>query len=293
MIVVKLQGGLGNQMFQYAAGKALSEHSGKELKIDLSYLEQNKKQIEVFVSRPYELKLFPNIREDAGNFSTQNIGKAFRLFTFLRKKKLLDVFTESTMAYEPSFFRLKTPVLIDGFFQNEQYFLPFKSAILHAFQFPSLSGKDPNNLILQDISHTMSVAVHVRRGDYLNNLILQHHGLCSKEYYTAAIERINKQYPGAKFYFFSDDIAWVKKELQQLVVHSFLVEGNEGRNAWKDMLLMSKCKHQIIANSSFSWWGAWLNTNTEKTVIAPEHWFANKVLQDQTKDICPSSWIRI
>lgn len=293
MVFVKLKGGLGNQMFQYAAGKALSEHLKTKLKIELSHFIENPEQVDVFVARPYALNIFPNIIERTVVLSKKTEHRIYKKLRNIFIKRIVQIYNEASMAFDPLFFKLKSPVILEGFFQNQDYFINFEEIIRHSFEFPSIQVHDKNFEILSNIETENSISVHVRRGDYLNNLILQYHGVCEKDYYIMAIERISVKLESPFFYFFSDDPGWVKTNLMPFVSNGRIVQGNTEKNSWKDMMLMSYCKHNILSNSSFSWWSAWLNSNRNKTVIAPKNWFANEKLKEQAKDICPDSWIRI
>lgn len=143
--------------------------------------------------------------------------------------------------------------------------------------------------LAEKIKDQITVSVHIRRGDYLQGNNLNYHGICGMDYYQNAIEYLQKKEKNLTFVFFSDDIERVKENFA--MGSAYFVDRNVGKDAWQDMQLMSLCKHNIIANSSFSWRGAWLNANPEKIVIAPKHWFANPELTDQ--DIVPESWIRL
>jgi hypothetical protein len=297
MIIVKLQGGLGNQMFQYAAAKALAIKYSCALLLDLSFLEQRATQItEGFTNRQYELGIFNNI---AQNFVDDVVRKQFTVVS--QKKQWLQrlgfsypkIYIEPSFEFNENLFKQKPPVLLEGYWQSEQYFIKEAAAIKKAFSFPALVAMDENNAVLSAISAGCSVAVHVRRADYLHPAIAAQHGTCSEAYYKEAIQNIQSSFPSAIFYFFSDDAAWVKKTFTDHLPKAVLVKNNTGANSWKDMYLMSKCRHQIIANSSFSWWGAWLNDEPGKIVIAPKRWFADTKRNEATGDLIPANWMRL
>jgi len=148
-----------------------------------------------------------------------------------------------------------------------------------------------NNEISKIMQDTNSVSIHIRRGDYIANPItFQYHGLCSMEYYKKAIQYINENINRPIFFFFSDEIDWVKDNLK-IPKDCYFIDHNKMENDYLDLWLMSQCKHNIIANSSFSWWGAWLNTNKEKIVIAPKKWFNNAAID--TTDLIPEEWLII
>jgi Glycosyl transferase family 11 len=280
-------------MFQYAAGRALAEQKQEKLKIDLSFLMMNKMQNGDFVARPYELGLFPEVNEQTVDVEQLHLPSIVRRI----KKKLqigqFPVYHEPTFQFTSALSELELPVLIDGYWQSEKYFIAYEELIRRIFRFPTFSSADESNALLSELKQLNAVSVHVRRGDYLNSQILQLHGLCSLSYYQTAIAYIQAKFPDAVFCFFSDDIEWVKQELVQLTPNYRIAEGNGGTNAWKDMCLMSNCKHHIIANSSFSWWGAWLNPDAEKTVIAPKQWFNTTDAYYATTDLLPDRWMKM
>jgi hypothetical protein len=144
-----------------------------------------------------------------------------------------------------------------------------------------------NEELFENIITHNSVALHVRRGDYLTNTsAANYHGVCSLLYYQKAIDLLSSQYSNLYFYVFSDDIKWAESNLTIPFPTTFIGH-NFGDQSFQDLRLISRCKHQIIANSSFSWWGAWLNSYENKTVIAPKKWFLNN---KKTESLFPPSW---
>jgi hypothetical protein len=177
--------------------------------------------------------------------------------------------------------------LIDGYWQTENYLIDIKDTILNDFQLKLPLRNELKEIALK-ISDSNSVSIHIRRGDYAQDKKTNaHHGTCSLEYYQEAIKLITEKIQNPIFYIFSDDIEWVKENLK-INYPKYHVEGNKG---FEDMELMKNCKHNIIANSSFSWWAAWLNTNKEKIIIAPKNWLNNPKFD--TSDVVPNSWIKI
>lgn len=289
MIIVKLMGGLGNQMFQYAAGRCLSYLHKTELKFDLSFLnaDPNSK----YTKRDFELEVF-NIdplvasENDLKRFQPLERGKITR--TLMRKLPILYskvIANESGHAFMKEFYSYPKDVYLNGYWQSEYYFEPVAGVLRKEFTL-----KDPlrgENLELANrIGNCNSVSLHVRRGDYVNNKeVNEFHGACSPDYYYEAIQHI-KQKGDVEFFVFSDDMEWAKENLKAEKI-TFVTQKNPG---YIDMHLMSLCKHNIIANSSFSWWGAWLNPNPSKIVIAPKKWFADPARY--TPDIYPEKWIK-
>ncbi|OGU16102.1 MAG: hypothetical protein A2X61_13405 [Ignavibacteria bacterium GWB2_35_12] len=290
MIITKLIGGIGNQMFQYAAGKALAEHRGVELKLDIS-------DFQFYTNRWFSLNHF-NINadiasdEEISKFIGKNKSKSLmllrerigRLLPLKRRK----IYYEHHFHYDEGFFNLPSNIYINGYWQSEKYFKDIKSIILN-----DLSFKEPleglNNEISVKILSSNSVSIHIRRGDYVTNKITHlTHGVCGIEYYINAINYISKHLEEPHFFIFSDEPDWAKTNLRTSFPISF-VNHNSGQNDFEDMRLLSLCRHHIIANSSFSWWGAWLCRNENKIVIAPQKWF-NEYKAD-TKDLYPEDWI--
>ncbi|MEI7620361.1 MAG: alpha-1,2-fucosyltransferase [Candidatus Falkowbacteria bacterium] len=290
MIITKLTGGLGNQMFQYAVGRAVAERNKTNLKIDLSGYEH---QIGI-TPRQYELFLF-NIQEDFSTLEENKKIKGLELNGFL--KRLLNklhvrlgssnYIIEKHHNFDPTILKLEDGVYLEGYWQTEKYFSDIADIIRLEF---TLKDKY-NNLnpeILNKIDSYNSVSMHIRRGDYVSNQeTSEYHGICSLEYYRKAISLIAEKSPNPVVFIFSDDLKWCEENLK-IDWPIVFVEGNKG---YEDLIMMSRCKHNIIANSSFSWWGAWLNNNPSKMVIAPAEWFADKSIN--TTDVVPESWTKI
>lgn len=289
MIVVKLMGGLGNQMFQYAAGRCLSYLYKTDLKLDLSFL--NADSGNAYTQRKFELHVF-NInafiatQSDLDFFNKLNSNSIIN--TLHRKLPILFsslTANENGHHFHKEFFSYPKNTYLNGFWQSQNYFLQIRDLLLNEFTLRENLSED----VLKNrdkITQTNSVSLHIRRGDYVSNKnALDFHGLCSIEYYNSAIEHIVARKDAVNLFVFSDDMTWVKQHLKTNCNVNY-IEQNE---AFVDLHLMSLCKHNIIANSSFSWWGAWLNTNTEKMVIAPKKWFANT----NAPDIYPDEWIKM
>jgi len=296
MIVSNLAGGLGNQMFQYACARTLA----LDLTLPLKFTVDTFRQFDSYhqgpeLERVFGLKLdvpdHVELRRLVGVGRTHPKVRrliAQRPFSWLGKSKFLS---------EPDFryWSKLRPLAIDGaylhgYWQSEKYFSDHADLIRADFTpRAALSGK--NLALAQMIANRHSISIHVRRGDYVSNAkTLATHGTCSPEYYFMAIEIILQKFPGARLIAFSDDPQWVSQVLLPRYPELVLVDHNNGLDSYNDMRLMSMCQHHIIANSSFSWWGAWLNPSQDKVVIAPRDWFL-KVTDD--RDLIPTSWIRI
>lgn len=290
-------GGLGNQMFQYAFARSLSIKNNTSLRLDLSFL-LNRNQPKGFTYRKYELNVFKidtTIIQDSDlkpfNLESLNgMEKSYykTLAFFNNPKKIL----ESGFNYDKAYLDSSKFLYLDGYWQSEKYFKDYREQIVKDFSF----AEDPNTYysgLISEAKRAHSVAVHFRRGDYVGNQSTsEFHGACSLEYYAKAMNYLTTQLKKeVHFFMISDDINWVKEHFTPKNNFTF-IENNMG-DAYEDMRLMSMCKHNIIANSSFSWWGAWLNLNPNKVVIAPKEWFAEPKMQSQTQDLIPSTWIKM
>jgi hypothetical protein len=294
MIIVELQGGLGNQMFQYACGKALSLKHNQKLLIDSSLLGPTKAETKDFMQRDYELAVFKLNAEVVG----KQLLKSFEDSSFYKKtRKLLKLpykkcYHEIPGEGASQLDKITSPVLLKGYWQSEQYFLDYKKEIRRDFAFQP----DPIGEIegaLNQINKTNSVSVHFRRGDYLSNPVAKKVlGPLDIGYYAGAIKKIQNELGNPFFYIFSDDPEWVKKNLPLSKNYKIMEEFQYNKPHY-DLLLMSNCKHHIIANSSFSWWGAWLNADPKKIVIAPNRWFADEQMNKNSTYLVPREWIKL
>lgn len=292
MVISQIIGGFGNQMFQYAAGRALSLRNHSALALDISgfdnyELHQGFELDRVF-NHSFEIASKTDVRKVLGWQSSAIIRRIVsrRPFaTFCRKRFVV----EPHFYYWPGINDLKTDCYLAGYWQSEKYFADAARQIRADFTF-RLPMEDKNAELAKQICQVNAVSLHVRRGDYVNNLkTAATHGLCSLDYYLASIRHVAERVQQPHFFIFSDDIAWVQGNLK-IDFPCVYVQHNRGADSYNDMRLMSMCRHHIIANSSFSWWGAWLNPSAEKIVTAPKKWFAN---QTNVIDLFPSGWITL
>jgi len=291
MIITKLIGGLGNQMFQYATGKALALRHSVDVKVDVSSLNLDSEGI--YTQRKYELSIFnkpiqiatANEKENYLGENSSNITRKIKkLFPYLANTYYA---LEKGSQYHKEFLKYPKSTYLNGFWQSELYFKNIETIIKNDFTF-NQNIIDINKDLVSKIESCNSISLHVRRGDYVQNKITnQFHGLCSLEYYNDAIRYIEMKIKNIEIFVFSDDISWCKENLKYNLPIHFM----DTTDAHSDLYLMTKCKHNIIANSSFSWWGAWLNTNKEKIVIAPKQWFVKQSVI--TQDIIPAQWIKL
>jgi hypothetical protein len=295
MIIVKIWGGLGNQMFQYAFGKVLSQKNGSELKLDTSHFSKVQTGETL---RPFKLSVFPLLEYTiATNEDIRRCVKEFR-FEFLNKlyKKINALFpsfnkyyvTEGSVDIIKNGLTLNEAVYLEGYWQSEDYFADYRDEIIKCFKLEGAEGVDELLGQVNEITELDSVSIHIRRGDYVTNKQANfYHGVCSLDYYENSVLKITDKLKSdkLKFFIFSDDIDWCKQNLKLTNPHEYVVTNED----YHDMYLMSRCKHNIIANSSFSWWAAWLNENSSKIVIAPKNWFVNT----DVGDLLPKTWLKI
>jgi hypothetical protein len=292
MIISQIIGGLGNQMFQYAAGRALSLERNQPLLLDIARfagygLHQGFELERVFL-RQVKIATKAEVYSILGWQSLPGIKRVLArpcMTAFLRDGFVV----EPHFHYWPEINQVPNDCYLVGHWQSEKYFQKHSSKIRADFTFKlPLSGKNAD--IAEQIGRVNAVSLHVRRGDYVKNpKTTATHGLCSLDYYHTAIRYIYETVEQPYFFIFSDDMAWVKEHLK-IDAPCQYVDHNQGKESFNDMHLMSLCKHHIIANSSFSWWGAWLNSSPEKIVIAPNKWFAN---QNNIKDLLPNDWVTL
>lgn len=291
MIIVKIIGGLGNQMFQYAFARSISLRNNIEFRIDITGFKTYK-------LREYKLNNLSICENIASLIELQKFNdrapNKFKLLLNLEKIKIYykrsRIVEKYPFKFDQNMFHVKDNSYLIGYWQNENYFKKYRDIILKDFTVKApLSGK--NYEVSHMISEANSVSIHIRRGDYANdNSTNMTHGLCDINYYIRSIHLINQNVCSPYFFIFSDDIDWAKENLKG-IKQIYFVEHNSEENDYEDMRLMSLCNHNIIANSSFSWWGAWLNTNPSKIVIAPQKWFNDP--NRSADGIIPAEWLKI
>ena len=283
MIVTKIIGGLGNQLFQYAVARHLAYIYNTVVRIDTSLFNN-------YRVHQYSLHHF-NLKGEIIWQGEDTRGFIRRLFMrLLSGGSSVSRVVEQSFAYDASILNLPDNVYLEGYWQSEKYFKSIESIIRE--EFTVITPPDSQNAeMAAQITGCNALSLHVRRGDYVSNPKANaHHGTCTMDYYKQAVELTAKQVSSPVFFVFSDDIEWVKTNLQ-VDFPTVYVDHNGPEKNYEDLRLMSLCKHNIIANSSFSWWGAWLNSNKEKLVYAPQRWFAGA--DHNTKDLIPEGWIRL
>lgn len=291
MKIVNIIGGLGNQMFQYALALALRERYVEEkILIDISGFNGYP------LHNGYELKIIFNVDIPEASIKQQLSVcyplRNYRMWQFGRKllpKRKSIIIENIDKQFDKSVLDRNSSAYYLGYWQTEKYFFDIRETVLNAFTFPSIDVDTANFNLIGYIRDKVTVSVHVRRGDYLK--INNAQGICTIDYYQKAITKIKKSVNPDIFLIFSDDIDWCQQNLGDLFnpTETIYVDWNKGENSYRDMQIMSLCKHNVIANSSFSWWGAWLNRNPSKIVVSPSVWMNGGGLHD----IIPENWIKV
>jgi len=290
MIVMRLKGGLGNQMFQYALGRRLAIDRNTDLMLDTASYHYDRLRVyrlDVFKIKASASDRLPFVATDSRfKYINHILQKVKSLFG-----KPYQIIKERGFPFDPAILECSDQAYLDGFWQSEQYFNSVAPIIRE-----DLTLKTPIvgelKAIAEQIQATLnSVSLHVRRGDYVSNPVTTaFHGVCGVDWYLQAASMMEERLNNPTFFVFSDDYEWAKENLRFQSNAVFIKPSPDGQEC-NDLHVMSLCQNNIIANSSFSWWGAWLNTNPNKIVIAPKTWFVGG--PQDTKDLIPSSWIRI
>jgi hypothetical protein len=291
VIITRLKGGLGNQLFQYAAGFRLASIRNTELKLDLSEFDNPNYR----TPRSYELGVFkvtaePVSAHDEASIST-SAGPAFRRWLPERfRPRSSTAAIERHFQFDPAVLSLPGDVIMDGYWQSERYFADVSDLVREEFSLKQCAA-GRNAEMAAEIAGCNAVSLHVRRGDYAaDSVVMATHGVCPLDYYDRAVDYVVERVSNPAFFVFSDDPDWVREHLE--LRGSVEVVDHNGPDACsEDLRLMSRCVHHIIANSTFSWWGAWLNSSPDKIVVAPSRWFADDSLN--TSDLLPASWVKL
>lgn len=290
MNIVNISAGLGNQIFQYAFYRALRAKDA-DTKMDISDFNYRNHH------NGYELESIFNICPDyatrkecdaLADLSKSLLSDIRRKIFRIHLKCQGQVLSEAAIGcqYHAQLFNNKNSYFV-GFWQTEKYFKSIEQQLREELVFKNALDNE-NQKIAHLIADCNAVSLHVRRGDYVKARRVDTFGsVCSLDYYNKAVEHIQSRIDNPRFFVFSDDMLWVKENIK--LNNAVYVDINRGKNSFKDMHLMSLCKHNIIANSSFSWWGAWLNANESKIVVAPSVW----VRCHEMPDVVPDSWLQI
>lgn len=287
MIVFYAQGGLGNQLFQYATARRLAIKNNCPLVVDHSWFVKppNGETIRSFdlerypvvmrLATPQELELWAVLRSRWSPYLNPFL--PLRLIKERGDEANLKILNATRNSY------------LHGYWQSEKYFSEIRKELLSEFT-PIDSPGHLDSILIERMQCTESVSLHIRRGDYVTLASASaYHGLCSIDYYHDAVRRIADQFSDLELFIFSDDPEWVKDNLR-FSYPTHYVDHNPAHMAFQDLRLMTMCRHHILANSSFSWWGAWLSSSSDGLVIAPENWFA---ADRKTPDLVPPRWIKL
>jgi hypothetical protein len=301
-IVVRLHGGLGNQMFQYATAFALSKRDSRDLIVDTRWL--NRKTLDpLFVKREYGLGIF--------NVRGEKLGSNKRRFPFRHafgpsilgqvETKIARCFTHfglSNIYVEPAFtyreipsFRLDKPVYLSGYFQSPKYFDEFETELREEFSFSQTLSFSEQEMQSR-IEGSPSLCINVRRGDFVHNAKnAQFHGALDASYFDRALIQSRRHVGDLPIFIFSDDIQWCERNLSHLGDVTFVSHEFAGKHFGAYLRLMSSCTAFIIPNSTFAWWAVWLSAAECPSVIAPKRWFLNDT--PDTSDLIPQNWVRV
>jgi hypothetical protein len=294
VIITQLTGGIGNQMFQYALARALSLRFHSELYLDIFSYQWDSLRV-------YELEAFNIEAKIADTTLIERVKNTkpslkVRFLHKLKRKSIPSYYFSHIKEVKFSYNEVVSlipnqSIYLEGYWQSAKYFERFRSVLVNDFRLKNQLGNQAMKYKELIEKSNSSVSVHVRRGDYVQNPeTTAYHGVCDLNYYNRAIQKIKDEVSNPTFFIFSDDKEYVKTTFGQCQNCIFIE--NLDRDV-EELALMSICSHNIIANSSFSWWGAWLNENSNKKVIAPQLWFRNPDMQNQTQDLIPKEWIKI
>jgi hypothetical protein len=292
MVITKLMGGLGNQMFQFAAGKTLATRLNTSFFLDMDFLLDRTPRPN-FVYRDYDLTIFKlkATRASANQLKSFLYVPENRVERYLKKLRNAisphHYYRETHFHFDEKFRTLTGNVYMEGYWQSPRYFEEISEVIRNDFSFSSPIDERSESLKAQILASS-SVCVNVRRSDFLTNSF---HGVCDMKYFKPAIERMAAQVKDAHFFVFSDDPDWCVENFSFRYPFTFVGHDHAGSKFSTYLQLMASCKHFIIPNSSFAWWAVWLNRSNEKLVIGPKLWFND--LRWDTRDLIPADWIRI
>lgn len=288
MILVSLNGGLGNQLFQYALGRRLAHERGVELRFDLSLLAPglSLRQYRLDGFRVYgspvsaqELKRFYFLGRNRYFRNLDAIAQGW--LPYYRRREV----HEQSSLFDANILKVPSSAILHGYWQSEKYFSDIRSLLLQDLRL-KVPFDEINQQLHRQICSTDSVNLHIRRGDYVQNpKTNQMHGVLPLDYYQRAMQKLEETVTAPHYYVFSDDIPWARLHLKDENIT--FVEHNGEQGDYIDLALMSACKYHILANSSFSWWAAWLSEYSRKQVFAPRQWYKK---ERDTRDLIPPDW---
>lgn len=276
-------------MFQYAVARQLAERHNTELRLDTSGFANY--ELYGFGLANFNISADIATADDLSRFkaarkSARGMRRLFSAFSHRPERYV----RESSLRFNHQILALPDQVYLDGYWQSEQYFVSIRPLLLQEFSLKAAPTAGFLRLADQ-IRARRAVSIHIRRGDYVADQTTQQvHGVCSLEYYQQAVRELASHFDQLEFYVFSDDITWAEANLRLPHPMVFMGQAQQLKN-YEELLLMSLCRHNIIANSTFSWWGAWLNQHPDKRVIAPAKWFNDP--EKDASDLVPVAWNRI
>lgn len=292
MVIVKLMGGLGNQMFQYAFGRRLAHERQVLLLMDGTFFQSQ-------CHRRYQLGSFriqaefvtdKTMNEIVWREQERGQSGARTKVCFAGRGRGAIVRERRPFVYDSRRLEASGPLFLEGYWQNEKYFAPIAHVLRKEFVFAE-EPSEKNREILARIVDVEAVAIHVRRTDYTTNHITnQMHGVLSADHYHTCVRHVSEAVRRPHFFVFSDDPEWAKNNIR-IKYPCTVIDHNRPPNDHEDLRLMSACRHFVIANSTFSWWAAWLSTYSDKRVFAPRRWLAMDHFD--TSDLCPAGWSRV
>ena len=291
MIVSNIIGGLGNQMFQYACGYSLAKKLESELCLTIDLFENYKLHNGYQLQNIFGINNRSLTNSEIYNFLGLRGNKNFRRVlskNIARNFRPMKWIQEESIRYFDQIENISSSSYLHGYWQSEKYFKNYADDIKEIFSFENIDLSKKDKEIIKSMKESPSVSLHIRRGDYTNKKNQDIFNVLDIDYYLNALNNIKRNYPEFITYIFTDDSEWVSDNIIKELNESILISHNKGIDSFKDMVLMSNADHNIIANSSFSWWGAWLNNNPEKIVIAPKIWFIDDI--SKSLDIVPESW---
>lgn len=287
-VYIKLSGGLGNQLFQYALGRSLSIQKECGLYIDTcwySSLPNGSTERSILINQLNTKATYIDSKNKPEQLINQHNSNLIN--KFLKRKVTKE---NKYFSYDSTILKKSPPIYLDGYWQSFKYFHNIRDTLINDFKpIEAENNYQEFEKLINDQKE--SVMIHIRRGDYINSPSASKiHGFIGTNYYRNAIEQIKNIVPNPVFFVFSDDIAWCKKHLPKDSIF-FIETKNSAASPISELSLMSHCKHHIIANSTFSWWGAWLGEYENKNVIAPKHWLSNQIIN--LDDLIPQDWILV
>jgi hypothetical protein len=296
MILSHLIGGLGNQMFQYACGRALALDRHEELRLDLSGFEDQSG----LTPRQYRLGNYP-IHATIATTDQLKPYLAPRTSLALANKILKKLWPrlqhksgyakEYRHGFHPEQIPSTEVVFLDGYWQDERYFSTHADMIRSELTLPEEAWSHIGHTLRDRIKQQRCASLHVRRTDYLKPENARYFALCTERYYRQAIEILREKNGIERLFIFSDDVEWIRSRLPRYIPHTIISDPQHGLSDMEELALMSQCDHHIIANSSFSWWGAWLNPSSDKHVIAPDTWYIHPRFEGHSP--AAASWTKI